>query len=96
MMESAGGRGRAGTGPPPARRRGELSAARVARLPAHPHPCPGGEGAMASPSAGMKCGFWGGWPPAAEAACGEPGVRERPGWGFGARCRAPWGACGFC
>lgn len=82
MVESAGGRGRAGPGPPPARRRrrrGELSAARAARLPAHPRPCPGREGAMASRSAGMKCGFWGPWPLAAEAACGEAGVPERPG-----------------
>lgn len=83
MVESAGGRGRAGPGPPPARcrssRRGELSAARAARLPAHPRPCPGREGAMASRSAGMKCGFCGRWPLAAEAAGGEAGVLERPG-----------------
>lgn len=81
MVESAGGRGRAGPGPPPARRRsrrrGELSAARAARLPAHPRP--GREGAMASRSAGMKRGFCGRWPLAAEAAGGEAGVPERPG-----------------
>lgn len=29
----------------------------------------------------MKCGFWGQWPRAAEAARREPGVPERPGGG---------------
>lgn len=90
MVESAGGRGRAGRGrpQPSCRRRGELSAARAARLPVHPHPCPGGEGAMASRKRRNEVRFLGPVAWGCGAASREPGVPERPGWGFRARFSA--------
>lgn len=85
MVESAGGRGRVGPGPSPARRsRGELSAARAPASLRTPTPARAGkEPWLPERSSGMKCGFWDWWPGAAEAACREPGVPERLGWWFG-------------
>lgn len=75
MVESAGGRGRAGPGAPPAAAVNFPQRARPAR--------PGGS--HGRPERRRRARGPGPVASAARAACGEAGVPGRPGWEFGAR-----------